>query len=67
MRIVKNSDEEIVRIIENALNVMVEKYGKPYCPCAITRSEDTICMCKEFREQDYPGECHCGRFIKVDD
>lgn len=35
-----------------------------YCPCAIERTEDTLCMCKEFREQT-EGECHCGRYKKV--
>lgn len=35
-----------------------------YCPCAV-RSEDTICPCKAFRDQDEPGECHCGRYAKV--
>lgn len=37
-----------------------------YCPCAIFRTADTKCMCKEFREQTEPGECHCGRFEKVE-
>ena len=36
-----------------------------YCPCAIDKTEDTKCPCKEFREQKKPGECHCGRFEKV--
>ena len=36
-----------------------------YCPCAIFQNDDTKCMCREFREQDKPGECHCGRFEKV--
>ena len=36
-----------------------------YCPCAILRTPDTKCMCKEFREQTDPGLCHCGRFEKV--
>lgn len=36
-----------------------------YCPCAIWQNPDTKCMCKEFREQTEPGECHCGRFVKV--
>ena len=35
-----------------------------YCPCAIERNDDTECMCKDFREMDTPGECHCGLFIK---
>lgn len=38
-----------------------------YCPCAIEDTDDTICPCKEFREQKEPGECHCGRFEKVVD
>lgn len=38
-----------------------------YCPCLIERSEDTRCMCKDFREQKEPGPCHCGRFMKVED
>ena len=38
-----------------------------YCPCAIWQIEDTKCMCKEFREHNEPGECHCGRFEKVEE
>lgn len=37
-----------------------------YCPCAIWQTPDTKCMCKDFREQADPGECHCGRFEKVE-
>lgn len=37
-----------------------------YCPCAIWNTPDTKCMCKDFREQEEPGECYCGRFAKVD-
>ena len=37
-----------------------------YCPCAIWQTPDTKCMCKEFREQKAPGECHCGRFEKIE-
>lgn len=36
-----------------------------YCPCAIFKTPDTKCMCKQFREQREPGPCHCGRFTKV--
>ena len=35
-----------------------------YCPCALVKDRDTKCICKEFREQKHPGECHCGRFEK---
>lgn len=36
-----------------------------YCPCLVEQSSDTKCMCKDFREQNEPGQCHCGRFEKV--
>ena len=42
------------------------KASNGYCPCAIWHNPDTKCMCKEFREQSVPGECHCGRFAKVE-
>lgn len=35
-----------------------------YCPCSIFKTDDTECMCKEFREMDTPGECHCGLYVK---
>ena len=37
-----------------------------YCPCMIYQNEDTLCPCKEFREMNEPGECHCGRYEKVE-
>lgn len=43
----------------------IVKANSGYCPCMIERSEDTKCMCKEFRTQKTPGKCHCGRFEKV--
>lgn len=35
-----------------------------YCPCRVEHTEDTVCMCKDFREQKEPGMCHCGLFHK---
>ena len=35
-----------------------------YCPCRVSKNEDTKCMCKEFKEQRY-GVCHCGLYKKV--
>lgn len=35
-----------------------------YCPCSIIQSEDTKCMCKEFREKTTIGLCHCGLYFK---
>ena len=39
------------------------KENDGYCPCKIIKSDETKCMCKEFREQK-AGECHCGLYIK---
>ena len=45
--------------ITDALKRNHEKYGHPYCPCKINRTEDNICPCKEFRET---GKCICGLY-----
>ena len=34
-----------------------------YCVCALYKTPDTKCMCKQFREND-DGICHCGLYIK---
>ena len=33
------------------------------CPCALVKTPDTVCMCKEFREMK-EGTCHCGLYVK---
>ena len=53
---------EVKPVVANA----VEK-NDGYCPCSLVKVEDTKCMCKEFREQDHPGKCHCGRYEKVEE
>ena len=60
MKITLNPDEKIVKAIQDGL----EKKGG-YCPCRIAKTEDTKCMCLEFREQienAQAGECHCGLY-----
>ena len=53
-----------IREVERSIKVLVDNNGG-YCPCAVLKTPDTKCMCKEFREQTKPGLCHCGRFEKV--
>ena len=36
-----------------------------YCPCLLDKNENTKCMCKDFRESDEVGFCHCGRYYKT--
>ena len=46
MKIVLNPDKEQVELIRLAL-----KENDGYCPCRLVRTEDTKCICKEFKEQ----------------
>ena len=54
-----------IREVERSIKVLVDK-NDGYCPCAVHKTPDTKCICKEFREQTTPGLCHCGRYEKVD-
>lgn len=56
----KNPDNEFY---ENITKAVKENDG--YCPCLLTKDSDTKCICKDFREQDHEGFCHCQRYIKV--
>ena len=58
MKIKTNPDKEHVAEIRKAL-----KENQGYCPCAVTKNEDTRCMCRDFREMQ-SGMCHCGLYIK---
>ena len=61
MKIRLNENKEIVDMVKEGL-----KARGGYCPCRREMTEDTKCMCKEFREQS-SGMCHCGLFIKEPD
>ena len=41
------------------------KENDGYCVCAIDKTPDTKCMCKEFREMEEDGVCHCGLYQKT--
>ena len=61
-----NSDKKVVDAIKEGL----ERTGG-YCPCRIERTDDTKCMCKEFKEQikdaNFEGYCHCMLYYKTID
>ena len=63
MAIRLNPDKEIVKTIKEGL----EQRGG-YCHCVREKSEDTKCMCKQFREQikdpNFEGYCHCMLYYK---
>lgn len=53
-----------VKISENIdrVKAILKKLNEDkHCPCSMLKNEDTICMCKDFREK---GLCHCGIYYK---
>ena len=60
MRIAVSNNKEVVEEIRMKL-----KENNGYCPCKLIKNEETKCPCREFREQNYEGECHCGLYIKI--
>lgn len=63
MEIRFNDNEKVVKAIREGLK---KKDG--HCPCRLELTEDTMCMCKEFREQiadpEFEGYCHCMLYYK---
>lgn len=53
-------DKEIKETVLAGLQRNKEKYGKRYC--SLVRTDDTVCMCKEFREME---EGTCQLYIKT--
>jgi ferredoxin-thioredoxin reductase catalytic subunit len=45
-------NKEVKETVLAGLKHNKDKYGKRYCPCSLIRDEDTVCMCKEFREME---------------
>lgn len=58
MKIRLSDDAEMVALVRQKL-----KENDFYCPCKIQKTEDTKCMCEEFRQQE-SGECECGLYFK---
>ena len=63
MKITVNPNKEIADAVKEGL-----KQTGGYCPCRRERTEDTKCMCREFREQiadpAFEGYCHCRLYWK---
>ena len=56
----KNPNKEEFDMVSEAV-----KANDNYCCCAIEKTDDTKCMCKEFKESEISGFCHCRRYYKV--
>ena len=63
MHIRLNPDEAFVLEMQEALRA-----NDWYCPCTPYKTEDTKCMCKEFKQQiedpNFEGYCHCLLYYK---
>ena len=63
LKITENPDAEVVKTVREGL-----RRTGGYCPCRLERTEDTKCMCREFREQirdpAFEGFCHCLLYYK---
>lgn len=62
LKTIKNPNKEIY---DEVCKAVAENSG--FCPCSLEKTKDTLCPCREFREQTVIGECHCGRFCKVEE
>ena len=63
VRIEQTKDKELLTEILKQL-----KDNDNHCPCSLTQTPDTKCMCKKFRDtisENKSGsfECACGRYI----
>ena len=65
MRVFLNADREFVDEVWKAI-----KDNNGYCPCALQKTRDTKCKCKDFRDKvaaGVEGSCNCGLFIAAKD
>ena len=66
MKITLTPNPDVVKTVKEGL-----KRTGGYCPCVLERSEDTKCMCKQFKEQindpNFEGYCHCMLYYKSKD
>lgn len=63
-KFILNADSLKVEKILRAIDINKENFGEAYCPCVtkLAHCEDTICPCKNYREEG--GKCHCGLYIE---
>ncbi len=62
----ENEDKSIVESVREGL-----KRTGGYCPCVLQKTEETKCICREFKEQiadpEFEGYCRCMLYYKSRD
>ena len=64
IKVIISQDKERVERVRQQL-----KENGGYCPCRLVKTDDTECMCKEFREAMKAGKlgkCHCGLYEVIE-
>jgi hypothetical protein len=63
MKITRYAEEPLASEIRAAI-----RNAQGHCPCVLEqcRNEDTLCMCKEFRESPAGTICNCGLYLKLE-
>lgn len=54
--LILNPNENVVNAIRNRL-----KIRDGYCPCRVEETKDTLCPCKEMRDE---GHCCCKLYVE---
>lgn len=64
MRVETIKDKDKALIIQAKIRA-----NNGYCPCvpSFAHNDDTMCMCRAFREAPVGTTCHCGLYIKVEE
>ena len=64
MKIQRYASEELAKEI-----IASVRASNGHCPCVLEqcRNQDTLCMCREFRESKAGTVCNCGLYKKIED
>lgn len=55
-KMIINPDQEYVAQMREAI-----KKNNGFCPCIVSKTKDSICPCKDFRENKI---CHCELYVE---
>jgi len=60
-----NPDKGVVEQLVKGLLYNEKKYGKKYCPCRRTHTDEEVCPCAYHKmEIEKQGHCHCFLFVR---